>query len=1125
MSYVFRLHSTGNNQLKNWESTQSLGPEDIHSIPDTVQSLNTGKVGASIPSPFARMYLFEAAFQFIVRSGQPKGNSIYYHLVSDCLDMFQFLYMNAGNPDISFKKWDKKQRLDDMAASAFDEHRRLAKTLDLFFSSGKFANLKEIYLMYFKDVLVGGTSPITLLYASPNWKRVVKQQGWIFRTPTDGNLFGDAPTALFERDENFQLYLYKMVYAYNDLVGVQSPEFFSYFDLCRKHSPALGAMLNKQQVDVTYSRQQFEKDYDFIKFGEETIYSGQCPLLKPKSADVVTTIADKSDFLLMPTKSHYKSKVDELGQAVEMHTPLVLAQGNHRLNYVNAQWDPAIRVPDVPLIPLHKRKLPELNIPYPYVTLGDFLEDVLVELPYNINSERFFTGCSGSFKYLLPIKKEYFNFFGIEDLQQQLQIWQDVERRTVDVLLKVPIKNGRTLEFAKTYQMDNDQQIARQRKGKGFNMGITPFFKMADDALNTYGIGVVSNLDELNVAFYKLADIINERTTPSQKTSRGYRRGDSMVGTYYTIEKNTFDLVEVSLGAGKPKGLVLPKFLAVDAKERESAPPYYFAVDFGTTNTFVAYDTGRAAEGIRPFEVLPKDQLMVLLSELDRSKDNIEQRVREGAKDMVTTIDVFEREFAPIFMATNLSITTPFRTAICELSGIADTDAQLFANMNIGFAMEKDYSVNLSNNEYLTDIKWRLTKEKMGKPEKRVAVLFRELLWMMRNKLATEGGSLRPEIFWMVPLSMSRKTVGIFADLWQKEADQIFGQGNASLSMRYESVVPYYALNAMRGQDALNIDIGGGSTDILFFCMNKKEFYGTSFRFAGNDIWGDGLSPAKPKDNGFVEMMRTKLEGANLGSGTMIEENIFKLFCAHDSMGSADICSLLFRYDNVYKFSGYIDKEEKFNVIFVLHLSAILYHIAQIIKNKNIDIPLYISFTGKGSEYIKLIAKRPEDITYLVLTFLEVFSGKTANRRLSKVILHDNPKQVTAEGALWERRSNDKIDKSMLKDLVLIGGDKQDYTLADLAEAETAVRAQLDDFLEKLHSRTIVDMLKEFDISLRVGGDSLKDVVRDFAEASFSSFAHEVKEGSNSDDYLQETPFFWYFKDTLYRMSQELNRQ
>ena len=123
MPYIFRNHTTGSNQLSNWEISAEMDKAAIQTIPDTIESGNTSKLGSSIPSPFARMYLFDTAFQMISNTGSV-GLTMYHQLVSDCLDLYQFLFTYADEGHITYKKWDKKERIASLKSSNFPEHRK-----------------------------------------------------------------------------------------------------------------------------------------------------------------------------------------------------------------------------------------------------------------------------------------------------------------------------------------------------------------------------------------------------------------------------------------------------------------------------------------------------------------------------------------------------------------------------------------------------------------------------------------------------------------------------------------------------------------------------------------------------------------------------------------------------------------------------------------------------------------------------------------------------------------------------------------------------------------------------------------------------------------------------------------
>ena len=91
-----------------------------------------------------------------------------------------------------------------------------------------------------------------------------------------------------------------------------------------------------------------------------------------------------------------------------------------------------------------------------------------------------------------------------------------------------------------------------------------------------------------------------------------------------------------------------------------------------------------------------------------------------------------------------------------------------------------------------------------------------------------------------------------------------------SITNTTESIAPYYyqvAMGMAHRENALNIDIGGGTTDMLFADVENKKLYYNSSMFAGNDIWGDGchlVDDMISKQNGFVQYFEQLLSSGDL---------------------------------------------------------------------------------------------------------------------------------------------------------------------------------------------------------------------------------------------------------------------
>lgn len=1140
MSHIFRIHKTGIVQVKDWDKSKALGNEDINSIPDTIHQGSAAKLGSSIPSPFARMYLFDTAFKMVNQSASV-GNTMYHQLVSDCLDMFQFLYLFADSPHVTFKVWDKETQLKGMEASAFKEHRSLGKALELFFKTKKFKSLSRIILIYYKNKLVGGTSPITVLYTTPNWQRLIDENNWNSEFKTSGTdiLFDQVPYAIHQRDDDFIKYMFRFVYAHNDKLSAQSEAFLKYFDKIRRENSRIDDLLIENSIDPDYTAAQFLKDYSPIKIApsddtsKDVLYSGECAILKPKREETISLI-QKSDFIIKYTVSYFKDQKDEKGQSLGIPRPLVLIKGNHKLNYIDKAWDERTVVPDVPGIALNKRKLPDNNYTYPYLTTGDFLEDALIDTGFNINENKFFTGFQGNFNFLLPIKKEYFNFFTLGDLKKQLTIFQNGD--LVKVELNIPIANQRHIEFSRTYDRNNPEQVIKQSGIKGFNLGIFPLYKITDKSeYNAYSIALVSNVEDIRLQFYRYTYLSDNTPVRVADTTRTKMSRTVIGSRYYSIDEEAFDFIEASVGAIiGVKGLIIPTFREV--KLEGAYQKYTVAVDFGTTNTHVAYTT--TGVKLDDLGIEEKDRQMVLLSALKPGKKKLHEQVIDGFGPLRAFAETFDREFVPGFIGGDNLISYPHRTAICEHNSYTLGAPKLFDNINIGYYLEFDPNVQIgAEYTYQTDLKWGMDNNRRGKEKERVEMYLRETLWLIKNKILLNDGHLKPTIIWMVPLSMKRRIRDIFNTIWKEQLEAVFGKNHGiELKMKYESIVAYYGLEKQgakigRSPDVINIDIGGGTTDVFFFYKGKSLFYNTSFRFAGNDLWGEGLSERIRKDNGFLQMMDESIKADREAYSKNQPEtlSIYDGFMGTPERNSADICSLLFKYDKEFKFSDHIKNHEPLSSLLLLHLSAILYHLAQIIKAKSLELPQFIAFTGKGSEYIKLISRDERDIYELVSTLLEVFSGQKMPVK-SKVIMVNHPKQLTAEGAILHEFSDERIEiDSLTQDLVHLGFEAignsdplNPMLIEKIGEIEAGVKAQFDDFLKQMRDTNISRLMRKLEISFRFGDTDVLSELEKLAVLSYREIIYRMEQDADKNDEIEESPFFWFLKDSLYMLSQEL---
>ena len=102
--------------------------------------------------------------------------------------------------------------------------------------------------------------------------------------------------------------------------------------------------------------------------------------------DECRKISEKSDFCIRPLRKDREFLPERL--------PLVLPDnaGYAGLYYIVDRWDTETEVSTCDPLPLNQRRLPGSGELYPYLSIGDFLEDTIVTLYNEIREDCFYPG-------------------------------------------------------------------------------------------------------------------------------------------------------------------------------------------------------------------------------------------------------------------------------------------------------------------------------------------------------------------------------------------------------------------------------------------------------------------------------------------------------------------------------------------------------------------------------------------------------------------------------------------------------------------------------------------------------------------------------------------------------------
>ncbi|MES3016768.1 MAG: hypothetical protein V4721_03270 [Bacteroidota bacterium] len=1008
MPHIFQFHKGTNQNILDWTASNRIKPGDVRDVMDRTNIL-TSSAGTSIPTPLARMHLFKTAFEIMavqVRDNSVENKSIYAGLVSEVLDLLELLYKSGNDRQrFRFQKWTfDNTTQDDNILSFFGSHkghRLLSESFKQAASQAPFNNKIEITLIYLKEgineVLIGGTSPFTMVFTSPNFKRKMGNRGIrkINGLISNDILFDTDYKLLQERDESFIQYIESI-----------------------KNTPTTTDSLEGFKEYITNTGKRFESSFHGSLGNLKDIQVGDNPLTvtgvhfkQINEAEYKQSIENYSDFKIeLPAGTNYTG----------VFPPLFLLD---RMPYdgqytsPTSSWSDKTRVseleyPYVDPAELENRELPGIDgFTYPFLSSFDFFERCLVTFDgYTLNSERFVTLVNNQ-PFALPIKPIFFHFFPLNLLKDYLTV--EIGEDAITFIIKIPVvgptKGRRVFVSKKVY----DQKSTLKYSGI---LGIFPFTKAVDKALlhtNKYTVAAYEKTKAVNdpvnyISFYKKNGIDR---VPSEPVSRSVYQTFNTKSSYYQVSQS-FDLIQANFLKDNSNcgSVIIPKFREV----YNGAEEYVYAIDFGTSNTHVEYShvVDESARKTEPFEIGEQNMQMTLLNTPYSREENDGALIFNDYEFMGTSIDgsrqIVLREFVPFQLGAQRGATFkfPFRTATFESRGFKDTkNPLLFSHLNIGFSIEKDAIDDNSN--YQTDIKWQL-ESRLNDDQKqhRVNLFFRQLILMIRTHALLINNPTanidKVKIAMSFPVSMDADLRKYLLDRFQTQFKDLF-DFEGDISKRAievtESIAPYYYLlkeDANIQHDVYcNIDVGGGTSDIILVKKDSTllNCYCTSVKFAGKQLWGSASDDFNPDDNGFLFFYKSFLQSKDKETYLKVK----KIFEGRTTR-TEDIVSFLFGKEE-HKFKQIFTECRELKVPLLIHYASLLYFVSKLAKIHKIELPKTISFSGKGSEYISIVFGNDEHLRQFTQKALSIFSGLDSNASF-KIKKSRDPKVITAKGAV-----------------------------------------------------------------------------------------------------------------------------
>lgn len=1074
---IFRLHQDTKTDDSGWFVSAPITSNDLETI------ITDGKgVATSIPSPFARIDLVKSAFKWVANNSI-NGQTAHHRLVSDTLDVAQMFFLSKLYPEIKIIEWNPNERLQELKNSP--NHSEFGETLLTYWQEDgdvyNFSHTDRLFFILYNEKLVGGTSPSTLFFAAPD-----ANADNLHMNINRGNdrLLDNIYASLANREWSFVEYMFSLS---------KSKEFRRYFS--NRDFNEVDNYLDKVMRELSH-----EKQLIISRLDESSIFNyEQC--------HVSNSTSNYCDILGIPIGLQIPGEIDSDFAIVSDHgedSPLILPYDKFSKpwNYtsMDVKWDGEKMDKKIPYKNVESKdssRLPVHGDEHFWLSIGNFLEDKIIELPYTINSTKF--QCCGSNKYLLPLSPTFFEYFKSENVSKYLTL--ENLNNGVQAILEIPVKGGE-IRFKKIYNQEDIEKVKT-------HVAILPFFKSEKVDLS-YTIGVLDsrvNRDgEIEISCFHKGKLV-DLTNPTVRRPGELKEIKSL---YYETSKD-FDALQFKVN--NFKGYILPLM-----KEYNGNDEINYSIDFGTTNTHIEYKESSNSE--RAFEYtsdLPLWQSLIDISNQD-SLSGIDDRI-------------FESEMMPYQIDENAEFNFPLRTAIAYNDNVDfSSHINVFKHTNNYLLYEKRFKPK--SLKIKTSLKW----SNYSKQEDQVLVeSYIEYLMLMTlyKTLSLGGDPSKSTITWFYPVSMDSYELNVFSNAWEKSYKKVYQSiSSDKIKSIPESIAPYLYYKAKYPGLSLSIDIGGGSSDIALFEKeeNNPKLI-SSFKFAGNAIFGDGFPLGEYRNstdnNGFVNTFLNDAKNA-VNAISNEQQKMILDDIVYSRKDSADFSSFLFALENEkgvkFSYTNLLQKDRKMKLPVLIFYGAIAYYSAKLLKKAGLkNLPNNILFSGTAAKSISILdpSNGFENISEYFKYMFEKIIVESEDK--INVALEPLPKEITCKGVLKAGLNSEIKSESV----VFWIGAEGDDTWAQLIDKEKDIEItpkynEIESNDEKV-SRLIEESIEDFynlldgyinkiNLNSKYGIDA--EGYELFKEVRSKNIASYLKRGLDSyhkdkNRHVEETLFFY----------------
>lgn len=492
----------------------------------------------------------------------------------------------------------------------------------------------------------------------------------------------------------------------------------------------------------------------------------------------------------------------------------------------------------------NKDILPGTIIKYQWLTDTDMFTEKLIKLPYRIDPANYIIGRlsnhehSKKEQYLLPLTDKYFTYAHWTEKGHPIEYHYDLQDHFGRLMAEAKIN---LTGYQDGYPIKKEFDITKLEiiEIPLWYVSVFPNFALK------HPVPSIGNIDY----FIQLYSNGGNPSYPIQSSlefyEKNYQEGKQLhfhepvvrianpnnpnfgILTNYKLARQP-GLIRFTITLGYPgdnyHGFLIPKFIECAPKSDERYK-CDIAVDFGTSNTAIAIK--KKGEVEEAAEMMKFDSLKELAT-IDLSLQ------RENEPEITEFITCSSSYF---YSSVNMS--NPLRSLVCYASN--KTEHEVLTSIN-AYTNKTNLTVD-RNNKVLPEFKWKINNPNL----KDIATPIVEnyisnILLLIKYELIASGEIIYYpgiNLKWFYPLAFGQYQRTTIRSIWPKVAEEIFPGMKCDANGIDESIAPFFDSHERGMQNSIiNIDIGGGTTDICILRGNK-QLLKLSLPLAAGNLVGD----------------------------------------------------------------------------------------------------------------------------------------------------------------------------------------------------------------------------------------------------------------------------------------------